>query len=479
MHFFQPKVHYQGPEDGKAVSEMPILNYSVAALWKVFGEHEYIYRLVEYIIYLMGIFVLFNTVGIYGSSWLMAFFTVCFLLTSPLLTFYSLNFLADVPALSLGIISFCLFYRFYRTQRLSLFYLSLFCGTLAVLMKASALMALGILIFFSLADILRLDSFFKSAALFRKKLLPAICIGVSVLGIFLWYRFALQYNVNKTNNVFLLTVLPIWEMEEAEIIYKLKTLCNSMFPLFMNKPMLFLFFILVFYVIARFRSLSVFFKYSFIFTAVYFLSYLVFFFQVFDVHDYYLNNLMIFPVVTLMSFTDLVTRTTFIAQNKIFIRLSLIILFLFSGFHAAATYRLRMIEDDKLTYWFPFIDKEELKLFKFYHWDYSRDVKNIEEFRPILRAHGIKRTDQVLSIPDQSFDISLYFMDQKGHGISREHFQLDSMVIDHFRNRNISYVVMSDTTLKRETAFKRLAPHLEDFFTSGRVQVFKVKPDFK
>src|SRR6188768_4374760 len=45
MHFFEPKIHYQGPKDGHAVSELPILNYTVAALWKVFGEHEFIYRL--------------------------------------------------------------------------------------------------------------------------------------------------------------------------------------------------------------------------------------------------------------------------------------------------------------------------------------------------------------------------------------------------------------------------------------------------
>src|SRR3954465_8348709 len=92
MHFFQPKVHYQGPKDGKAVSEFPILNYSVAFLWKIFGEHEFIYRLLEYLIYLTAIFALFNTIGGLLSSWTIAFFTVLLLLTSPLLTYYSLNF---------------------------------------------------------------------------------------------------------------------------------------------------------------------------------------------------------------------------------------------------------------------------------------------------------------------------------------------------------------------------------------------------
>src|SRR5687767_1524100 len=42
MNFFSPRIHYQGVEGGKAVSECPILNYSVACLWKIFGEHEFI-----------------------------------------------------------------------------------------------------------------------------------------------------------------------------------------------------------------------------------------------------------------------------------------------------------------------------------------------------------------------------------------------------------------------------------------------------
>ena len=478
MHFFQPKIHYQGPIAGKAVSELPILNYTAAALWKVFGEHEFIYRLLEYLIYLTGIFMLFNTIGTYLRSWLLAFFAVFFLLTSPLLTYYSLNFIADVPALSISIISLCLFFRFYFNQKNYLFYLALFTGTLAVLMKASALMPLGLLYFFTLLDLTRLNRYARTRELFSTWLFPALSVLLSLSLIIGWYRWALAYNLNNTNTVFLLTVLPMWEMQEADIIATFKILCNDLFPVFLNRPMFFLFFIVVFYIIGNFKKLSAFFKYAFVFSALYFIVYLLFFFQVFTVHDYYLNNLMIFPVIALMAFADLIVKGGQIIPNRAFIRLFLVVTFIFNCFFAAASYRNKMIEDDVLTQWYPFISKDERKNAKYYFWDYSNSIRKLEEIRPILRKHGIQREEQVLCIPDQSFNISLYFMDQKGHCISREHFLMDSTVTRHFRNKGIRYLVMSDTTLILQPAFRQMNEFVEPFFTSGPVKVWKVKPGF-
>jgi len=477
FHFFSPKIHYQGPVDGKAVSEFPILNYTVACLWKVFGEHEFIYRLLEYLIFLTGIFFLFNTILRFYKSPLLAFFTASVFLTSPLLAYYSLNFIADVPALSIGIISFCCFLTFYNTKRVKFFYWALFLGTLAVLVKASAVMGLSVLLFFSLADILRLNKVLGTEGLFVKKTLPLVSILVAISCIIAWYRFALSYNDNNSNNIFLLTVLPVWEMDEDQLIYNLKFLFNNHFPVFLNKPMFFFFITLVIFVSAKFRELNSFLKYSFVFATLFFISYLVFFFQVFSVHDYYLNNLMIFPVITFLCFAHIISKTNFVLNNIAFVRLFIICVVLFNALHAAAVYRLRTVEDDKLVYWFPFISEDESKLAKYLFWDYSHSIKRIEGFTPELRKHGIKRNDLILSIPDQSFDISLYFMDQKGFPISRDHFMNDTTVAERFLKRKVKYLVMSDTTLKKEIAFKRIAGRFETLFTKDEVEVFRLKEE--
>jgi hypothetical protein len=475
MNFFQPKIHYQGPVDGKAVSEFPILNYTVAGLWKIFGEHEFIYRLLEYLIFLTAVFLLFNTMLRLYRSGLLAFFTGSVLLTSPLLVYYSLNFIVDVPALSVGIMTFCCFARFYYEKTLRLFYLALFLGMLAVLMKASSIVSLALLLFFSLIDVLGLNRYFGTERLFSKKLRPFLAMVLAIGLVFSWYRFALIYNDNNSNNIFLLTVLPIWEMEEAQLIYNLKMLFNNLFPLFLNKPMFFLFMILVVYVTARFRALDSFLKYSFVFSGLFFVFYLLFFFQVFNVHDYYLNNLMIFPVITFFCFSHLVCRTGFLQSQRSFVILFVVTVVFFNAFHSAAIYRLRTIEDDKMIHWFPFISEDEQKLAKYLAWSYANDIKNLEDITPSLRRQGIQREEMVLSIPDLSFDISLYFMDQKGYTIARNDFMNDSLVAEPFMKKPLKYMVISDTTLKKEIAFRRIADYFEPFFVEGRVEVFRFK----
>jgi hypothetical protein len=473
MEFFTPRIHYQGVEDGRAVSECPILNYTVACLWKVFGEHEFIYRLVEYLLFLLAMFALFNTVLRFTFSPVLALFTVSFPLTSPLLAYYAPNFIADVPAFSLSVLCFCFFFSFYHNKRTGYFYVALVTGTLAVLMKASALMPLSLLLFFTLADLTGLRKFLRTASLFSGKLMPAIAIVVSLAIILAWYRYALWYNSGKNNNIFLLTILPIWEAGEEELIYNLKKLFNDLFPVFLNRPMFFLFICLMLYVLAGFKKLSAVLKYSFAFTGIFFVIYLVFFYQVFSVHDYYLVNLMLFPIVTLLCFCELITFTRFFTVNLVFGRIFVFLSLLFNAFHCAAVYRTRMIEDDKLAYWFPFISEIENDAAKYFFWDYSRGIKKVEDIRPALRNAGISRRDFVLSIPDGSFDISLYFMDQKGFTIARDHIMNDPTVAERFMDQ-VKYVVLSDTTLARTEGFRRIVPRISPFFETGPVRVYKV-----
>ncbi len=472
MNFFQPKIHYQGVAEGKAVSEFPLINYSVAALWKVFGEHEFIYRLFEYLIFLTAIFTLFNTILLKAKSWWLAWLSAGILLTSPLLAYYGLNFLSDVPALSFAIISFCCLFRFTEGKGQSNFYLALLFGMLGVLVKASALVPLCLALLTGVAALAGRSFFRISAAPLLNKWAAFSAMLVVTALVFAWYRYALYYN-NHNNSVFLLTVLPLWEMEEGQIIYNLKMLFNNLFPLFLNKPVFFLFLVLVMFVIGGFRRLSRFLKISFIFSALFFVFYLLFFFQVFTVHDYYLINLFIFPVITLICVCDLVWQVGTNTHQRRFMRLLVSLVLLFSSFHSAAVYRLRTIEDDKMVYWFPFISREESDLAKYLFWSYSNNIQRVEQLTPELRKHGIQREDKVLSIPDVSYDVSLYLMDQKGFTL-RDNISADSLIMDQYLPR-IEYIVLSDTNLKQERAWRRNEHKFKLYFTSGPVQVFKMK----
>jgi hypothetical protein len=473
MDFFHPRIHYQGVSNGNAVSEFPILNYVGAGLWKVFGEHEFIYRLMEYTLFIGAVFMLFNTLlKRWNSGWL-ALFAAGVLLSSPLLTYYNLNFLSDVPALSVAIMAYCCLYNFINGANVSRYYLALILGTLAALMKASALIPLVLVIIVGASGLIRNTKYRLAPFVFRNK--PALIASVIVsCGLILsWYQYALYYNAYYSNKVFLLTVLPIWEITNDEIIHNGKILFNEYFPLFLNRPMLFLLFVLVFYVISRFRSLERFLQLSFLVSGLFFVFYIPFFYQVFWGHDYYLVNLFIFPVVTFFCVIQLLTQGGTLIVNPRFMRIFIVVTLFFNSVHAAAMYRLRTVPHDSLNQWYPFTSEDELKMSEYLFWAYSLDIQKLEHFTSVLRKHGIKREDRVLSIPDRSFDISLYMMDQKGFTNDRNEVLDIPDLVDRF-SKKVDYVVLSDTTLKQVQSFKN-AKRLELFFTEGPVQVFKVR----
>jgi hypothetical protein len=474
MDFLNPKIHFQGNLNGKAVSEFPILNYTVAALWKVFGEHEFIYKFLEYFLFLLAMFVLFNTLLKFTTSALFSFFTVSLFLTSPLLVYYSFNYLADVPALSFAIMGFCFLALFYKTKSIKFFYWCLFVSLMAVLIKASAVMPFALLMFFSFIDIFNLNKLFKCERLFSIKILPAIVLVLSLIGVVVWYKYAVAYN-KGANSVFLLTVLPIWEMTESAILNNLQVLFNVMFPIFFTKPIFFLFIVAVIFVYSNFNKLGVFFRYCMFFSTLFFIFYLLFFFQVFNAHDYYLNNLMIFPVITFFCAGVIIFNTEFKVNYIGFFKAITVILVIFNSFYSAAVFRSRTIENDSLCEWYPFLSIEDKGLSNYLFWRYNSTLKPLEIITPDLRKAGIKREDLTLSIPDDSFDVSLYLMDQKGFTLSRNRFISDSTVILDFISKKVKYIVLSDPSLKSESSYNIINNYFISILNNSHVSVFKLK----
>lgn len=475
MNFFQPKIHWQGTKGGRAVSELPILNFTVAALWKVFGQSEGIYRLFNYLIYVLAIFILYSTFNILNKSRLLTFFLVSLLLTSPLLCYYSYNFLSDVPAFSLAIISFCLFFKFYYHRKAWLFYLSLAIGALAVFLKASAAVPIIVITLFSLADFLNLNKKLKTPKLFNRRVLPAVSILAMYILIILWYGFARHYNVANNSGVFLLDVLPVWDMTEKDILKNLRDLLSDLLPIFFNRPVLFIFVISSIYVWFNLKQLDSLLKYAFIISFTSFILFIVLFFKVFDVHDYYLVNMMILPVITFLCLAKILETKTILVTRHRWVVTSLIIIIVFNSFYSAAFYRLRTIKDDKICYWYPFFSTIETKYHTGDMWMYSKTMALLGTVTADLRKLGIKRDDLFISVPDVSPNSSLYLMDQKGYTLSPDEFSKDTTWKSRCHFYDCKYFVISDTVFRDSLSFKLIATDLERVFKKERVEVYKIK----
>lgn len=470
MHFFSPKIHWQGDGDGKAVSELPIINYSVAVLWKIFGEHEFIYRFLELIIYTIALLLLF--VGIYevSRSYFYAYIGTLFIATSPLLAYYSFNFLADAPALSFSIMGLSAFMLFVYRRSLKWFYLAVLTATLAALLKASAASVLLITGLISLLDLLNIRVTAGGQALFSKKTIPLIVFPVCGILIVWWYRWALAYNNNNSDGVFLMGFLPVWSLDNFKILETARFLVNEQLGTAFNKGALFIISGLFIWLLLSFKKLELFLRVALITSFLFFVAFILLFFKVFNVHDYYLVTQVIFPVVLIICFGALLRQEQISFSPRLNI---LMVIFIgYSAYYACSVYRLRNFEDSKIAKTFLGATNDEASYWRWFHWHYGNTYKPLEDITPYLRSIGIERSDKVVSIPDPSFNVTLYLMDQKGFtGMGVADYS-DTTFIKNDIGKGARYLVINDTALKKE---KGVLPYLSHKLgTYKQVEIYKL-----
>ncbi len=452
MDFFHPKIHWQGVEGGKTISEFPLVNYTVACLWKVFGEHEYLYRFTILGIYMIAMLFLFVMIYDASDSVIFSYFGATLITTSPLLAYYSFSFLADVPALSFAIISLSLFFLFLKNKKLWLFVAAILAGTLATLLKASSV---TVLLIIGLISLIHLINFPKKLILdnklFANKLFPLLLLPVAIIILYLWYHYAYLYNNKSSNGVFLMETLPIWKMESYE--KKMETfrfLYSIQFQMYFNRGVLIGLFGILCWMLLNLKQLAVYLQISLLVSFASFLAFIVLFFQVFDVHDYYLINTMILPVVLIACLGNYLKNISvnFLSSKLIFI---FILVFGLNAYYCAAIVRLRNLDKDEFCKDYPFITNDEVKFSEWFHYNYALTIKPLETITPTLRSLGIQRTDKVLSIPDPSFNITLYLMDQKGYTATEQTLHDDTLTVQKYKDYGVKYVVLSDTSLLQKT----------------------------
>jgi hypothetical protein len=456
MHFLQPEIHWQGDIKGKAVSEFPLVNYTVACLWKVFGEHESLYRLTVLCLYIISLLFLFMMVHATSDSLVYSYFATSLITTSPVLAYYSFSFLADVPALSFAIISISLFVLFMQNRQKKLFILALVFGTLATLLKASSATVLAIIGIISFMHVVGFPAkLLAKEKLFSSKLLPVIGFVLSALIIYAWYHFAFVYNNGNSNGVFLMETLPVWKMTD-KVIETGRLLYSVQFAMYFNKGILLGLSLLTVWMLLNLRALPGYLKVSFLIALFSFGAFIILFFQVFNVHDYYLITTMIFPIILLVCFGAYLKDRSFNFMNKkLLVMVSLV--FFVNAMYCASVVRLRNVPNDKLCKYSPFITSEEKNFSDWFHYNYEMTLKPLETITPYLRSLGIKREDKVISAPDPSFNISLYLMDQKGFTATEQSLQADTLKVNEYIALGAKYLVLTDTTLLHKTTLSKQA----------------------
>lgn len=126
FNIFYPQFNYDGPLPNYIQLEFQITTFLIAILYKIFGYHRFLARLVPTIFFIISVYYLFKLVKeIYSTK--SAWITIFIYSILPLNLFYSRAIMPESAALCFFNGAFYYFYKWYKTeQRLPLFLAGIF-----------------------------------------------------------------------------------------------------------------------------------------------------------------------------------------------------------------------------------------------------------------------------------------------------------------------------------------------------------------
>jgi len=395
MDFFNPQAHNLTSDNfttGYAsTSEMPILYYSVAALYHLFGYREFLFRLLNLLIFLTGLFYLYKLFYNLLKQQFWAMVLPLLIFTSPVLVYYANNFLSNSAALGVVFIGWYHFMEFYRTKNPSSFKRSVIFFTIAGLLKVTALLSVGAII-----GVFILERLFKSQRHHKENIFQYgwrnILVLVGLAGIIgSWLLYASYFNLFHGSTYFSTTTFPIWAMTSEEAYMVASNVLNQWFDNYFSYPMWIFIFISCLVLILAWNRVESFFRITLVLLIGVSWIFILLQYATFQDHDYYTINMFIVPVLVLVAFFKLLAQYfPMILSSKVAITL----------FAAFTLYNIQYAHGE---------------IVERYHGkgnNYGMR-SDLDEISPYLRSIGINSQDPVISIPDQSH-VSLYLMNQRG-----------------------------------------------------------------
>ncbi|MEX0966419.1 MAG: glycosyltransferase family 39 protein [Bacteroidia bacterium] len=423
MNFFLPRVHNIANGTGITGMEFPIINYSVAILYKLFGYNEWLYRLLMLSIITAGLMATAALARriLHDPVWAALLTLIWFL--SPVLVFYSANFLPDTASLGLIMIGWLAFFKLkdrFSVKWLTILFIS---ASLASLIKiVSAISIIAMLLIIGLYHLKFIQNK-TGQEIYNKKNIVAGMLLLALALTAAWYGYANYLNKEYLSGFFLLQARPAPSLMEflryakgAAMIwgpayYSLATLiaiaAAAISSLIFRKKVDRLLLIISWLVFLG--SLA---------------YYLLMSFQFRD-HDYYIIALLPAGYFFLLLITDYLKKQKSLIRNLTLAGLA--ILFLVSAVYARNMHKERYKATPGFSAYF--------------------------DLEPYLDSLQISQKDIIYSAYDESFNISLYLSNRQGHTLSPylpEEYHLFHLYL------NIDYAVINDTSFIQFPSIKQV-----------------------
>jgi hypothetical protein len=394
MHFFRPEVHNLNSDKGTtgycATSEVPVLYYIAAILYSVFGYHEGILRLINTLLYLLGLFYLFRLLYyLYKDLFWSVSLSILFF-TSAVLIYYGNNFLSNVPAFSMALVGWYYFFRYAQEKTRMLLSLSLVFFLLAGFLKVSALMSLfalcGYFIFEQIA-------YKREHRIFKQHFWYFVAgSGIIILATGAWIFYAWNYNRCHDCSYFSTTIFPIWDMSMEDIISFTSHIYHTWLRDYFH-PVAHIFFVLLALIcIVNIKSIPRYQGIILILLVIQSIIYILTQFWTFYDHDYYTIDLNIVPVFLVITGFAVLFKKYPVLLRSMFLKMLFAIFLIFNIYYA---------------------EKQVAARYSGWKMQYYNERPDIYSISDYLNELGIATADKVIFIPDGS-NVSLYLMNRPG-----------------------------------------------------------------
>ncbi len=470
MNIFDPKLHFQGSVQGKAVGEFPGLYYLNACIWKITGENYLSFRLLNLIIVFIGLFSLFKLSFLILKDLFLALFIPFFLFSSPLFGYYSNNFLVNLPAVCLMFTGWYYFYRYHVEKSNKTIIISSLIFSLGVLLRPTMLMGILPIYFILFLEFINV----LGRKIINKSKYNILFLLTPLFLLLSWIFISKNYNKKNGSYYFLTTFRPYWETINKLDVWKgfIKVVLPELYNSY-----------IIFFILLSFLTIIVFWKkankYLLIFTVCIFLEILAFvllWYNNLSVHDYYLIDFYLFiPILFITVFTLLQKNKSKLIESPFFLKIFLLLVLVVSFCFGTAKTRIKYFDQNTFVAK-NFISDDENKFWDWQKWNYKNNFKAFETIRPYIRKIGIKRNDLVLSIPDLSPNITLYFMDVKGYtSLYIETIPYKTQIEESIK-KGVKYLIINDHSLYSDTT---ISPYLRNkigTFENIDIYLLKKKP---
>jgi 4-amino-4-deoxy-L-arabinose transferase-like glycosyltransferase len=467
--FFSPKTNLILENGNRnATAEFPIIYYLMGKLWSIIGQNEFAYRMFSLLLILGGIVAFSGVVQHYLKSERLTIVFSVFMFSSPVLIGYAHGFIPNPFAFAFMLFASYFVFQYIQTEKKAAILGFFVFSSLAVLIKITSIL---VVLAFAGAFVMFLMLHQRQAWKIhhRKILMLGSSIALTIVLTVFWYRYAIYYNAKYDSNLFSTTVRPIWEIAPDKQKLILEHILSFMLSHAYNRIVIALLFAFGIYALFS-KSVHVYLKWLILMSFGAFLAYFALWFWVFDVHDYYLIEIL-FVFLVLFFVLLLKVKNSRIFENKRAINVSLSLFSLFVIAHAFSYSRMRFSDQPKFSVNNPFVNQQELDYWRWFHYDYTYNLRELHDKSADIRDI-ISPADTILCLQDHSPNVHLYTLDRIGYsrhlysGFSDEEAILDAS------KRGARYVVFLGSEEERA-----LVPYSDyTVYNSGRIYIFDLAP---